>query len=166
MNTTSEIASTQYLTFRLAGENYGIEVQCIREILELPAINRVPRTPEHMLGVMNLRGSVVPVVDLRLKFGLEAGEQTVDSAVIVVELDQGEDQGSKNGSTLIGALVDGVEEVLELGGESVEPAPKYGTGFSTDYLKGMGKRDEHFILLLDVGSVFSSQELEPAQPVD
>ena len=145
----------QYLTFRLGDEEYGIEVQSIREILELQtvAITRVPRTPEFMLGVMNVRGSVVPVTDLRVQLGFSEAEQTVDTSIIVLELNLGGDE------VLIGVLVDGVDEVLELRPESVAPVPKVGLGIDADLLKGMGKQGERFVQLLDIYRLFSTDEL-------
>ena len=149
--------NTQYLTFELAEESYGIEVKSIREILEMQRITSVPRTAGYLLGVMNVRGRVVPVVDLRLKFGLIKAEETVDSAIIVLELT---DNGTE---TLMGLLVDGVNEVLELGSESVEPAPRIGTTVDGRLLSGMGKQEDRFILLLNTEAVFSDEDLEVAQ---
>ena len=128
MATTEQ--SRQYLTFELAQETYGIEVKMIREILEMQRITNVPRTAEYLLGVMNVRGRVVPVVDLRLKFGLQKAEQTVESATIVLEVT---DNGT---ASLIGLLVDSVDEVLELAAEEVEPAPKVGTRWTSSCWMG------------------------------
>jgi len=155
MTATSE----QYLTFDLAEETYGIEVRRIREILEVQPITKVPRSAEYLLGVMNVRGRVVPVVDLRRKFGLQASERSVESAIIVLEV------GAEGGESLIGLLVDGVDEVLELGVEDVEPAPKVGTAVDGQLLSGMGKREQQFILLLDTDAVFSCEEIELARSV-
>ena len=149
--------NTQYLTFELAEESYGIEVKSIREILEMQRITSVPRTADYLLGVMNVRGRVVPVVDLRLKFGLIKAKETVDSVIIVLELT---DNGTE---TLMGLLVDGVNEVLELGSESVEPAPRIGTTVDGRLLSGMGKQEDRFILLLNTEAVFSDEDLEVAQ---
>ena len=147
----------QYLTFELAEERYGIGVKSIKEILEIQRITSMPRTAEHLLGVMNVRGRVVPVVDLRLKLGLAKAEETVDSAIIVLEI-------SDNGTeTLMGLLVDNVDEVLELEPESVEPAPKVGTTVDGQLLSGIAKREERFILLLNTDEVFSDEDLEIAE---
>ena len=152
-----EDGNRQYLTFELADETYGIEVTTIREILEVQSITRVPRTAEYLLGVMNVRGRVVPVVDLRQKFELTKREQTVDSAIIVLEVEQG------SGTTLIGLLVDCVDEVLAFGTDEIEPAPTVGTKVNGQLLTGMAKRGERFILLLDTGVIFEGQELEMAR---
>ena len=156
MATTTD-TSQQYLTFDVAEETYGIEVRLIREILEMQPITRVPRTAEYLLGVMNVRGKAVPVVDLRRKFGLDTREQTVDSAIIVLEVsDSGAD-------TLIGLLVDNVDEVLELGPESVEPAPLTGTTVDAQLLSGMTKQDDQFVLLLNTEMLFATDDQETAQ---
>jgi purine-binding chemotaxis protein CheW len=112
-----------------------------------------------MRGVINLRGSVVPVLDMRLKFGMTITERTVNTCIIVVEV-------SFDGDTMvIGALVDSVQEVFELEPDQIEPAPKIGTQLKTEFIKGMGKRDEQFIIILDADKVFSSEELSIAQGI-
>ena len=155
MATTEQ--SQQFLTFELAEETYGFEVKAIREILELQRITRVPRTADYVLGVMNVRGKVVPVMDLRLKFGLTRAEQTVENAIIVLEVT---DDGAES---LIGLLVDSVDEVLELAAENVEAAPKVGTTVDEQLLSGVGKVEDEFILLLNIDAVFNSDDLEIAQ---
>ena len=110
-----------------------------------------------MRGVINLRGSVVPVLDMRLKFGMSITEKTVDTCIIVVEVSfEGE-------NTIIGALVDSVQEVFELEPDQIEPAPKIGTQLKTEFIKGMGKKDDRFIIMLDIDKVFSSEELSMVQ---
>ncbi len=157
MTVTSITNTRQYLTFQLGEEVFALDVSNVREILEFATITRVPKTPEFMRGVINLRGSVVPVLDMRLKFGLSKTEKTVDTCIIVVEvLFEGE-------NTIIGALVDSVQEVFELEPDQIEPAPKIGTQLRTEFIKGMGKRDDHFIILLDIDKVFSSEELTIAR---
>ena len=113
----------------------------------------MPKTPDYMRGVINLRGSVVPVLDMRLKFGLTQTEKTVNTCIIVAEVSFEDER------TIIGALVDSVEEVFELEPEQIEPAPKIGTQLKTEFIKGMGKRDDHFIIILNIDKVFSSDEL-------
>jgi purine-binding chemotaxis protein CheW len=153
MSIESITDTRQYLTFRLGEEVFALGVSNVREILEFTTVTRVPKTPEFMRGVINLRGSVVPVLDMRLKFGLTRVEKTVDTCIIVVEVSfEGE-------NTIIGALVDSVQEVFDLEPDQVEPAPKIGTQLRTEFIKGMGKRDDHFIILLDIDKVFSSEEL-------
>jgi len=143
----------QYLTFTLGDEHFALDVANVREILEFTGVTKVPQTPEFMRGVINLRGSVVPVMDMRLKFGMSITEKAVDTCVIVAEVSlEGE-------TTVLGALVDSVQEVFELEPEQIEPAPRIGTKLRTEFIRGMGKRDEQFIIILDVDKVFSSEEL-------
>jgi purine-binding chemotaxis protein CheW len=143
----------QYLTFKLSEEIFGVDVAQVREILDYIKITKVPQTPDFMCGVINLRGNVVPVVDMRLKFGLEKTETTVNTCIIVVEVNlDGE-------NTILGALVDSVQEVFELGPSEIEPAPRIGTKLKTDFIKGMGKKEDKFIILLEIDKVFSSEEL-------
>jgi purine-binding chemotaxis protein CheW len=150
----SEITEArQYLTFRLGQEVFGIDVAKVREVLDLTTITAIPRTPEFMRGVINLRGTVVPVVDLRLCFDMTKTESTRNTCIVVVEvmLDQE--------SAVIGALADSVEEVIDLEPEQIEAAPRIGTRIRTDFIRGMGKRDAQFIMILDIDRVFSADEL-------
>jgi purine-binding chemotaxis protein CheW len=143
----------QYLTFKLAEEVYALEVAKVREILEVTGITRVPQTPAYMRGVINLRGSVVPVMDLRLKFGLAETAQTVNTCIIVVEVDL-------DGETLVvGALADSVQEVFELEPEQIEPPPRIGTRLKTDFIKGVGNRDGALMMILDIDRIFSTDDL-------
>jgi purine-binding chemotaxis protein CheW len=140
----------QYLTFKLSEEVYALDVAKVREVLDFTTVTKIPRTPEFMRGVINLRGNVVPVVDLRLGFGLSKTEKTVNTCIIVVEVDlEGE-------PTIIGALADSVEEVIDLEPDQIEPAP----GIKTDFIHGMGKRDSRFIMILDIDKVFSAEDLD------
>ncbi|MDD2542433.1 MAG: chemotaxis protein CheW [Desulfuromonadaceae bacterium] len=145
--------TVQYLTFKLADEIFALDVAKVREILEITSITKVPQTPDFMRGVINLRGSVVPVIDMRLKFGMSATEQTVNTCIIVVEINMDGD------TTVLGALADSVQEVVEMEPESIEPAPHIGTKLNTDFIKGMGKVDSRFVMILDIDKVFSSDEL-------
>jgi purine-binding chemotaxis protein CheW len=149
-----EIKETrQYLTFKLDEEVFAIDVAKVREVLDFTTITKIPRTPEFMSGVINLRGSVVPVVDLRLCFEMSKTNKTVNTCIVVVEvLLEGE-------STVIGALADSVEEVIDLEPEQIEPAPRIGTQVRTDFIRGMGKRDTQFLMILDIDKVFSAEEL-------
>jgi purine-binding chemotaxis protein CheW len=132
---------------------FALDISKVREVLDFTTVTKVPRTPEFMRGVINLRGSVVPVVDLRLKFGMSRTEKTVNTCVIIVEVTvEGE-------TTVLGALADSVQEVIELGPNHIEPAPKIGTKLNTDFIRGMGKQDERFIIILDIDKVFSVDEL-------
>jgi purine-binding chemotaxis protein CheW len=153
MSVTSIVDIRQYLTFKLGDEVFGLEVSNVREILELTNVTKVPKTPDFMIGVINLRGSVVPVLDMRLKFGLTRTDNTINTCIIVVEVDvEGE-------STIIGALVDSVQEVFELAPDQIEPPLKIGTQLKTDFMKGMGKRNDNFFILLDINKVFSFEEI-------
>jgi purine-binding chemotaxis protein CheW len=146
-------AAVQYLAFKLGNEVYAVDVARVREILDFPPITKVPRTPEFMRGVINLRGSVVPVVDMRLKFGMSMTEKSVNTCIVVVEA------LVENELTTIGALADSVQEVIELDPGSIEPPPKIGSRIKVEFLKGMGKIGESFLMILDIDRVFTSNEL-------
>jgi purine-binding chemotaxis protein CheW len=143
-----------YLTFTLDEEDFAVDVINVREVLDFTNVTRVPRTPDFMKGVINLRGSVVPVVDMRIKFGLPEVEATVDTCIIVMEVNMEGD------ATVIGALADSVKEVFELDPNSIEPAPRIGTRLETEFISGMGKYNDDFIIILDINQVFSADELE------
>ena len=151
------LETTQYLTFRLGGEVYALDIGKVREVLDFTTATKVPRTPDFMRGVINLRGSVVPVVDLRLKFGMSATEKTVNTCVIITEVTVDGD------TTVLGALADSVQEVIDLLPSDISPAPKIGTRLRTEFIRGMGKRDDRFIIILDIDRVFSSDELALVQ---
>lgn len=163
MSITAISETRQYLTFKLSDEIFALDVAQVREILDFTTITKIPRTPEFMRGVINLRGSVVPVVDMRLKFGLTQTERTVNTCIVVVEISIDDD------TTVLGALVDSVQEVFELEPNQIEPAPRIGTRVRTEFIKGMGKRDGDFIMILDIDKVFSAEELslvnQPGAPV-
>jgi len=143
----------QYLTFKLGNEVFATDVAKVREVLDLAPITAIPRMPEFMAGVINLRGSVVPVVDLRLCLGMAKTESTRNTCVVVVEVLLDSE------SIVVGALADSVEEVIDLEPEQIEPAPRIGTHIRTDFIRGMGKRDTQFIMILDIDRVFSAEEL-------
>ena len=149
-----ELEATQYLTFKLDEEVFALDVAKVREILEESSITKVPQTPDFMRGVINLRGSVVPVIDMRLKFGMSRTEKTVNTCIIVVEV-QLEDE-----VIVLGALADSVQEVIEMEPSQIEAAPHIGSRLNTDFIKGMGKHDNRFVMILDIDRVFSSAELE------
>lgn len=143
----------QYLTFTLDGEQYAISVSQVREVLESAKITKIPRTEEYMKGVINLRGQGVPVIDLRLKFGLpEFGEQG-KASIIVMEVRAG------SGLVVLGALADSVQEVIDLDASQIDAAPRFGARLATDFIKGMGKRDDKFIIILDIDKIFSTDEV-------
>ncbi len=149
-----------YLTFTLDDELFAVEVVKVREVLDYTVITKIPKTPEYMRGVINLRGSVVPVIDLRLKFGMTKTENKVNTCIIVLEIRMDDE------TVVLGALADSVQEVFELEPDQIEPAPKFGTRFKEEFLKGMGKRDEKFIMILDIDKVFSSDEIALVQDVE
>jgi purine-binding chemotaxis protein CheW len=154
MTENLEQENSQYLTFKLDDEIFALGIEKVREVLDYTSVTKVPQVPEFMRGVINLRGSVVPVVDMRLKFAMAKTEQTVNTCIIIVEINlEGE-------STIVGALADSVQEVLDMEPHQIEPAPKIGTKLRTDFIRGMGKRDEQFIIILDIDKVFSNEELK------
>lgn len=145
--------ATQYLTFKLGDEDFAVDVSKVREILELIKITKVPRTPDFMNGVINLRGSVVPVVDLRLSLQMERVESTSDTCIIVMEV-------AMNGETVVlGALADSVQEVLDMDPSDIEPPPRIGTKLRAEFIKGMGKHNDRFIIILNIDRVFTTEEL-------
>ncbi len=149
--------TNQYLTFKLEDEVFALDIGKVREVLDFTVVTKVPQSPDFMLGVINLRGTVVPVVDMRLKFKMTRAETTVNTCIIIVEIDiDGE-------TTVLGALVDSVQEVMDLGPDQVEPPPRIGIRLNTKLIKGMGKRDDKFIIILDIDKVFSADELAMAQ---
>jgi len=143
----------KYLTFTLANEEYGIGLLKIKEIIGMMSITTVPRTPEFVKGVINLRGKVIPVVDLRLRFGMEAIDYTERTCIIVVEIE------GESGSVMIGIVVDSVSEVLNIKGEEIEETPTFGTKLNTDYILGMAKMEKSVKILLDMDRVLNSQEV-------
>jgi len=159
MEETNAISSQQYVTFSLCDELFGVEVSRTREILSLTPVTKVPQTPEYLLGVINLRGQVVPVVDMRLKLGLPAGKDTEDTCIIVVDV-------LVDGETItVGALADAVREVMDIRSDQIEPPPRLGTRLNTEFINGMGKVDEQFLILLNIDKVFNSDELALVQDV-
>lgn len=145
---------TQYLTFLLGDEVFSLEISKVREVLDYTIITRVPRMPAYLQGVINLRGSVVPVVDLRLKFGMPAADVTVSTCIIIVEAMVNDEL------VILGLLADSVQEVLELDQENIKPAPRIGTKLDTGFIKGMGRQNDRFNIILDIDCVFSSEEID------
>jgi purine-binding chemotaxis protein CheW len=143
----------KYLTFQLAAEEFGIRVLKVREIMGLQQITAVPQTPAHIKGVINLRGKVVPIIDLRLKFGLPEAEYTQRSCIIVTQV-QGE-----SAPVLMGIIVDGVAEVLNLTASEIEDTPDFGEEVSGEFLLGMAKVKGKVKILLDIDRVLSTQDL-------
>jgi len=151
------ITTEQYLSFELDNEVFAIDISKVREVLEFVSVTKIPKTPDFMRGVINLRGGAVPVVDLRMKFGMGETRKDINTCVIILEVRIGKD------SMIIGAMADAVDEVFDLGLDDIEPAPSIGTVLDSGFLKGVGKKDNEFLLLLDVDRVFSEAELEIVQ---
>ncbi len=143
----------QYLSFKLDEEEFALDISKVREVLDFPKITRMPQAPEFMSGVINLRGAVVPVIDLKRKFGIKGTERTLDTRIIIGEV------SIEGDGTVLGVIADAVNEVMELEPESIEAPPRIGTKMNTDFIKGMGKREEEFIMILDIDKVFSAQEI-------
>lgn len=152
--TTASLETLKVLTFKLDEEGFGVEISGIQEVLEYRKATRVPRTPEFMLGVINLRGKVIPVVDLRQHFDLKACAPTVDTCIIIIHvMIEGE-------NTPLGILADRVQEVVEIPAEAISPAPRIGNKINAAYIYGMARIEEDFIILLRLSKVFSSDELQ------
>jgi purine-binding chemotaxis protein CheW len=143
----------KYLTFTLAEEEYGIGILKIKEIIGMMPITTVPRTPEFVKGVINLRGKVIPVMDLRLRFGMEEMAYTERTCIVVVEIE------GFSGTVMIGVVVDSVSEVLNIKGEDVEETPTFGSKLNTDYILGMAKMEGGVKILLDIDQVLSEDEI-------
>lgn len=145
--------SNQYLTFTLGEEDYALEINKVSEVLDYMKITRVPRMPPFLRGVINLRGNVVPVIDLRLKLGMRAIQRTVDTCIVIVEVDM-------DGETVhMGALADSVKEVVALDPGQISPPPRFGMRLNTEFIQGMGRQEEDFLIILDIDRVLSSEEL-------
>lgn len=149
----AETAAEKALTFNLADEIYGIGILKVQEIIGMLNVTRVPRMPDHVRGVVNLRGRVVPVLDLRQRFGLPAAEDTEVTCIIVVQV------ASANGEMTIGFIVDEVREVVDLPADQIEDVPDFGEGVRTEFIRGMGKLGQQVVLLLDIDEVLSAQGL-------
>ena len=142
----------KYLTFALSHEEYGLEILKVREIIGFMGITAVPQTPDYVKGVINLRGQVIPVVELRAKFGMESTEVTDETCIIVVEITQG-DQAFNTG-----IVVDHVQEVLDIAGQDIEKAPQFGSSVETDFILGMGKIGDTVKILLNIDKVLAGQD--------
>ncbi len=143
----------QYLTFRVAEDEYGIPILKVREIIEYTSVTRIPNMPEVVRGIINLRGNVVPVVDLARRFNLASAPVTRWTCIVVVEVSQ------EGGTNVLGIMADAVSQVVDLTDNDLEPPPDLGLDGRLDYLLGMGKQDSHFVLLLDIDRVLSLREL-------
>ncbi len=143
----------QYLTFMLDGEVFATDIRMIREVLEHTQVTKVPRSHESMQGVINLRGKAIPVVDMRLQFGMASAEVTVDTCIIIIEVI------IKEKTTTLGALVDSVMEVIDLKSDQMEAAPDFGSRVDNDFIQAIGKFGDRFVIVLDMNKTFSSEQL-------
>jgi purine-binding chemotaxis protein CheW len=139
----------QYLTFQLMSEQYGVPIEAIREINRVGEITPVPRTPDFVKGVMNLRGKIIPVINLRVRFGMASQEYTRDTCIIVIDTDFGQ----------VGMIVDAVKEVADLNENQIEPPPVLGNEKTLSFVRGMGKLDDKVIILVDVVSALSQEQM-------
>jgi len=159
MASEGSIQSNQYLTFVLDEEDFALEIMKVKEVLDFINITRVPRMPGYLCGVINLRGNVVPVIDLRLKLGMTKIQRTVDTCIVIMEIHiDGE-------LVQMGALTDAVKGVIELESKDIVSAPKLGTRLNTDFIRGMGKQDDQFIIILDIDRVLSAEDIAVLQDV-
>lgn len=145
----SKAKAGQYLTFQLMAEQYGVTIEAVREINQFGEITPVPRTPDFIKGVMNLRGKIIPVVNLRIKFGMEPKETTRDTCIIVIDSEIGQ----------VGMIVDSVKEVVDLSESQIEPAPVLGNHGAMSFVRGMGKVDNKVVILVDIVSAFSAEQM-------
>ncbi len=156
MTSEEVMQTTQYLTFNLGEEDFALDISQVREVLNYSTITSVPRMPQFLSGVINLRGNVVPVIDLRLKLGMRAIQKTTDTCIVIVEIEiDGE-------ITQMGALADAVKEVIDLDPNQISPPPKLGTKLKSEFIKGMGKQGESFLIILDIDRILSDDELAMA----
>ena len=153
--------SKEYLTITLDNEQFALDINKVSEVLDLTTITRVPRMPDYVLGVINLRSNVVPVIDLRQKLGMAPGERTKESCIVIVELEiEGE-------ATKMGALTDSIDDVMGIDPEQIAPPPKMGTNLKPEFLQGMVRQNEEekFLIILDIEMILSSEELAVVKKV-
>jgi len=150
----NNVADTnQYLTFTLGDEDFAIEIAKVREVLDYTSITKVPRSPAFLRGVINLRGSVVPVIDLRMNLNMGSIKRTVDTCIVIVDVEI-------EGETIqMGALADSVQEVVDVDPSQIGPAPTLGTKLNTDFIEGMAKRGDNFLIILDIDKVLSADDV-------
>ena len=151
MSTITQAA--QYITFKLGDESFAVHVSQVREVLDLSQITKVPTAPAYMRGVVNVRGNAIPVIDLRLKFGLPKTADTVCTRILVLELDLGGEP------TVLGGIADSVHEVIELDPAQINPPPKIAMRWKSEFIQGMGRRGDEFLIILDIAAVFSASEI-------
>jgi purine-binding chemotaxis protein CheW len=157
LNNVGEKLAGKYLTFRLTEEEYGLEILKVQEIIQMQAVTRVPRTPAYVRGVINLRGKVIPVVDLRAKFGFENVADTERTCIIVVQI------AHATATIVMGVIIDEVKEVLDIHAENIEETPSFGATIDTEFILGMGKIGQSVKILLDIDKVLSAEEIAALQ---
>lgn len=155
-----EAEGSQYLTFMLAGENYGVDILRVQEIKGWAPVTRIPNTPEHLRGVLNLRGTIVPIIDMRMRFDLEDAEYTALTVIIVLSIH------TEKGERVIGVVVDSVSDVLNVKPEDIKPTPDFGSGVDTEFLNGLAASGDDMVMLLDVDKMLSSDELNNLSSLD
>ncbi|WP_022851636.1 chemotaxis protein CheW [Limisalsivibrio acetivorans] len=146
----------RYLTFELGGEHYGVNVHCVKEIIAMMKITSVPNVPEYIKGVINLRGQIIPVVDMRLKFNLPKMEYTAQTIIIIVLIGSGEDDSEK---TQVGFIVDATNEVLPVTHDKLSAPPKFGTSVDTDFIDSVYQNEDRVVMMIDLQKIFSEEEL-------
>lgn len=152
-NSKTLARTNKHLTFTLGGEEYGLDILKVQEIIGIMPITRVPKTPEFVRGVINLRGKVIPVVDLRVKFGMGSNEDTDRTCIVVVQV------ANKSGHAVMGAVVDEVSEVIDIAEDQIEATPEFGADIDTDFVLGIGKVADKVVMVLDIDKVLSAREI-------
>jgi purine-binding chemotaxis protein CheW len=153
MTTQRENKANSYLSFQVGAELFAANVSNVLNILEMTKITRVPKSPDYLKGVINLRGNVLPVLDTRIKFGLPETEYTTNTCILVLDIKMNKE------SLQLGAIVDSVSEVLELTNDQISPPPSLGNSYETEYLSGMAKHNDNFIMIIDTNKVFADDEI-------
>lgn len=153
MESVNETLGSQLLSFTLRNENFAVDIFKVREVLDVGVMTRIPRMPDYFCGVINLRGNVVPVVDLGLKLGMTPVEKTINTCIMIVDIivERGKE------SVMMGVLTDSVQAVLDMAPENIEPVPKMGTNLNTDFIKGMGRQGEEFLIILDLDCILATE---------
>jgi len=146
----------QVVSFKLGSEEYGVDIAQVQEINRMVAVTHVPRAPQFMEGVINLRGQLIPIIDLRARFGMPRAEHTKNTRIVVTEI----------GTKRVGMVVDSVSEVLRLAVDQIEPAPEMITGVDTEYIRGVGKIEDRLIILLDLAKIITGSEKRELESTD
>lgn len=154
MTTSTAVQDHQHLSFRIGSNVFALEISKVREVLEFRDTTKVPQTPDYMTGVINLRGAAVPVIDLNVRFSKAATDTTIDTCIIISDVLVREE------TITVGLLADSVDEVFDLSVTDIEAMPNLGSDISVDFISGMGKKDDEFVLLMDIDRIFASAELE------